>query len=314
VQVAGIRATGAPVETIELPDPRPLRDDEVLIELRAAGVANWDELVRVGDWDVGRPPPTALGVQGAGVITEVGDAVRGWAPGDEVMTHPVPLREHGTWAPWVIATASLLARKPSAISWEEAATFPVPALTAEQVLAETLRITRGEHLLIHGAGGVAGGVLVTLASHYGAEVIATARTQKQDRLRTLGARLVLDYNDTQWPAQVRAQTDNAGVHAAVNAAPGGASAAIRAVRDGGRLATITSDPPDVQRGIQVANVYVRSDGAQLQRLAGLVGAGRLAIRVAASLPLANAAEALDKARGGRAGGAVVLTMSPEARS
>jgi NADPH:quinone reductase-like Zn-dependent oxidoreductase len=302
------------VETIELPDPRPLADDEVLIAVRAAGVANWDEIIRNGDWDVGALPPTALGVEGAGVIIRVGNTVSGWEPGDDVISHPVPLREHGTWATSVIAPASLLARKPAGVSWEAAAAFPVPALTAEQVLREALEIDERERLLIHGAGGVTGAVLVALASHYGADVIATAGPSKHDRLRALGASHVLDYGDARWPSQILALTGEAGVDAAVNAAPDGASTAIRVVRDGGRLATITSDPPDQERDVQVANVYVHSDGAQLQRLGELLETGRVTMPVAASFPLTKAAEALNIARGGRAGGAVVLTVSAHDRS
>src|ERR1700733_13343769 len=61
VRVAGIRRVGAPVELIETGEPRPLADDEVLLEVTAAGVANWDEFVRVGGWDVGAVPPMAAG-------------------------------------------------------------------------------------------------------------------------------------------------------------------------------------------------------------------------------------------------------------
>ena len=136
MQVAGIRRIGAQVEMIEVGEPRPLAGDEVLLEVTAAGVANWDEFVRTGGWDVGARPPMALGVEAAGTVLAVGHAVGDWAPGDEVMTHPVPLRDQGTWAPQLIAPAALLARKPPSATWEAAAAFPVPALTAEQVLGE----------------------------------------------------------------------------------------------------------------------------------------------------------------------------------
>ena len=66
MQVAGIRRVGTPVEMIEVGEPRPLADDEVLVEVRAAGVGNWDEFVRTGGWDVGTTPPMALGVEMAG--------------------------------------------------------------------------------------------------------------------------------------------------------------------------------------------------------------------------------------------------------
>jgi NADPH:quinone reductase-like Zn-dependent oxidoreductase len=307
MQVAGIRRAGARVEMIEVGQPRPLAGDEVLLEVRAAGVANWDEFVRTGGWDVGARPPMALGVEAAGTVLAAGQAVGDWAPGDAVMTHPVPLRDQGTWAPRLIAPAGLLVRKPSSASWEAAAAFPVPALTAEQVLGDALNIHAGESLLIHGAGGVTGGLLVALAALRGAEVIATAGPASQQRVGALGARHVIDYHDQDWPERVRAITGRHGVAAAANAAPGGAASAIRAVAEGGRLATITSDPPSQQRGITISSIYVRADGNQLRKLAQQFGDGQLGIPVAASYRLADAAQALAQATRGHAAGAIVLT-------
>jgi NADPH:quinone reductase-like Zn-dependent oxidoreductase len=223
------------------------------------------------------------------------------------MTHPVPLPDQGTWAPRLIARARLLARKPPGASWEAAAAFPVPALTAEQVLSDTLNVRAGEQLLIHGASGVTGGLLVALAALRGAQVIATAGPSSQQRVTALGARHVIDYHDHDWPAQVRAITANRGVDAAANAAPGGAASAIEAVADGGRLATITSDPPRGQRGITVSSIYIRPDGNQLRELATRFADRHLEIPVAASYRLADAAQALAQVVGGHAAGAVVLT-------
>ena len=306
MQVAGIRRLGAQVEMIEVGEPRPLAGDEVLLEVRAAGVANWDEFVRTGGWNVGARPPMALGVAAAGTVLAAGQAVGGWAPGDAVMTHPVPLRDQGTWAPRLIAPAGLLARKPPSASWEAAAAFPVPALTAEQVLG-ALNIHAGEQLLIHGAGGVTGGLLVALAVLRGAEVIATAGPASQQRVAARGARHIIDYHDQDWPDEVRAITGRHGAAAAANAASGGAASAIRAVADGGRLATITSDPPSQQRGITVSSIYVRADGNQLRNLAQQFGDGQLEIPVAASYRLTDAAQALAQATGGHAAGAIALT-------
>jgi NADPH:quinone reductase-like Zn-dependent oxidoreductase len=306
MQVAGIRRLGARVEMLEVDEPRPLAGDEVLLEVKAAGVANWDEFVRTGGWDVGARPPMALGVEAAGTVLAAGQAVSDWAPGDAVMTHPVPLPDQGAWAPRLIAPAGLLARKPDQVSWQAAAAFPVPALTAGQVLG-ALNLHTGQRLLVYGAGGVTGGLLVALAVLRGAQVIATAGPASRQRVGALGARHVIDYHDQEWPEQVRAITAGHGVAAAANAAPGGAATAIRAVADGGRLATITSDPPSQQRGITVSSIYVRGDGNQLRELAKQLAAGQLEIPVAASYRLADAAQALAQAAGGHAAGAITLT-------
>src|SRR5207244_6580226 len=87
----------------------------------------------------------------------------------------------------------------------------------------------------------------------------------------------------------------------------GSASAIETVADGGRLATITSDPPGAQRGITVSSIYVRPDGSQLRALATRFADGQLEIPVAASDRLADAAQALALVAGGHAAGAVVLT-------
>src|SRR3954466_15175344 len=304
--VAGIRRTGGDVGMIDVPGPRALAGDEVLIQVRAAGVGNWDEFVRTGGWDVGGSPPMALGVEAAGRVLAVGDAVGDWSPGDEVMTHPLPLRDQGTWAPQLIAPAALLARKPANVTWEAAAAFPVPALTAEQVIGEALDVHAGEQLLVYGAGGVTGGLLVALGTLRGAQVIATAGQASQQRVSALGAHHVIDYHDRDWPEQVRAITEGRGVPAAVNAVPGYAADAIRAVADNGRLATIRPDPPAEERGITVSNVYVRPDGGQLRKLAELFADGTLTIPIASTYRLGDAAAALAETTSGHGGGAVVL--------
>ena len=247
----------------------------------------------------------ALGVEAAGVVAAVGAGAGDWSVGDEVLTHPVPLVEQGTWAPWLIADAALLAAKPPGVSWELAGAFPVPALSAVQMLDEALRIQPGERLLVHGAGGVTGGLIVSFAALRGAHVLATAGPASRDRVIRTGAATVVDYHDFDWPAQILEATAGRGVDAAANAARGGAASALAAVRDGGRLATITSDPPETERDVRIASVYVRPDGAQLALAAQALAAGRVELALGASFPLAQADEALAQAVAGR-GGAVVL--------
>jgi NADPH:quinone reductase-like Zn-dependent oxidoreductase len=306
MRAAGVSEFGGVVGRIDLPDPRPLADDEVLIEIRAAGVGNWEEFVRTGGWDVGRAPPMALGVEAAGIITAIGDSVEDWDPGDEVLCHPLPLRDQGTWAPFVIASGTVLARKPAAISWETAAAFPVPALTATQVIDGALGVSADDLVLVNGGSGVTGTLLVGLAAARGAEVIATGGPASHERLRGLGAAHVLDYHDPDWSEQARAIGGGLGVTAVANAAPDGSAGAIGTVRDGGRLATITLDPPEDQRGIEITSVIVEPDGSGLGEMVELLAAGKLQLSVAATFPLEEAAAALAAATGGGAGGAVVL--------
>jgi NADPH:quinone reductase-like Zn-dependent oxidoreductase len=108
--VAGVRTLDGKVETLEVDEPRPLAADEVLIDVRDAGVNNWDNIIRTGGWDVGTNPPLALGVEAAGVIKAIGAGPSGFDVDDEVLCHPVPLRDQGTWAPSVIAPVGSLAQ------------------------------------------------------------------------------------------------------------------------------------------------------------------------------------------------------------
>lgn len=202
MRVAGIRKVGGPVESLDVADPRPPCDDEVLIEVMAAGVGNWDEIARTGGWHVGRAPPLALGVEAAGVVAATGRGVEHWTVGDHVLTHPLPLRDQGSWAPQLLAPAALLAARPPSVSWQAAAAFSVPALTAHQVVPEALDVQSGESLLVNGAAGVTGALIVSLAAMRGASVIATASPRNHERLRRLGATHLIDYHDDRWPERV----------------------------------------------------------------------------------------------------------------
>jgi NADPH:quinone reductase-like Zn-dependent oxidoreductase len=250
----------------------------------------------------------ALGVEAAGVVKSVGDAVDGWSPGDEVLTHPLPLRDQGAWAPLLIASEAVLARKPAAVSWEAASAFPVPALTAAQVIDDGLGAGPGDSVLVHGAGGVTGSTIVALAAVREAVVIATASPANHERLGRLGAAHVLDYHEADWPDQARELAGDGGVTAAANAVSDGSADAIRAVRDGGRLVTITDDSPAEQRGISSTSLIVEPNGPQLDSLAELLGAGKLEVQVAQTFELADAAAALESALHPQGGGAVALRI------
>jgi NADPH:quinone reductase-like Zn-dependent oxidoreductase len=308
VKAAGIERFGGDVRELSLPDPRPAGAGETLITVRAAGVGPWDDLVRLGSWDVGPRPPMALGVAAAGTVAAVGAGVEGWSVGDEVMTHPVPLLEHGCWSELLLARADVLAAKPSAVPWEDAAAFPVPALTADQAISAALGNSGARRLLVHGAGGVTGQLIAALGVVVGAEVAVTAGPRSAERLRELGVAAVFDYHDGGWPARVRDWAGGGGVAAAINAAPGGEDAALSTVADGGRLATITGAPPVAERGVMIVDIYVQADGGGLASMAERLANGEIEIPVGGIYGLAAAADALNLAVAGGGGGAVVLRL------
>src|SRR6201984_1838200 len=202
MRAAGIRALGEPVEIFEVDELATPAAGEVLIDVVAAGIGNWDELVRTGSWQSGGPAPMALGTEATGTVAAVGSGVAELREGDEVMTHPLPLRRHGTWAERVLAPATTVAARPPEASWEAAGAVPIPALTAAQALDEALGIESGGWVVVNGAGGVTGGLLVQLAAARGARVIATASAKKGERSRDDGASGVLDSHGD-WPALAR---------------------------------------------------------------------------------------------------------------
>jgi NADPH:quinone reductase-like Zn-dependent oxidoreductase len=305
MRAAGISALGESVEILEVDEAAQPAADEVLVEVATAGIGNWDELVRIGSWQIGGPAPMALGTEAAGTVAAVGSGVAGVSEGQEVITHPLPLRRHGTWAERVLAPAAAVAPRPGAASWEACGAFPIPALTAAQALDEALGIESGGWVVVNGAGGVTGGMLVQLAAARGARVIATASARKAERIRGYGASEVLDYRG-EWPALVREITAG-GAPKAVNAVRGQAATTLQAVADEGRLATITGDPPREERGVAVTDVYVRPDGPQLSALAELLDRGALSVPIASVRPLEEAAQALREVVAG-ADGAIVLSL------
>jgi NADPH:quinone reductase-like Zn-dependent oxidoreductase len=311
MRAAGITARGEPVEILEVDELVAPAADEVLVDVVTAGVGNWDELVRIGSWQVGGPPPMALGTEAAGTVAAVGSGVTEVREGDEVIAHPLPLRRHGTWAGRVLAPAATVAPRPPAASWEAGGAFPIPALTAAQALDEALGIESGEWIVVNGAGGVTGGLLVQLAAARGARVIATASPGKAERIRGYGAAEVIDYHGD-WPALVLEITGG-GASRAVNAARSQAATTLKAVADDGRLATITGDPPREERGVAVSDVYVRPDGRQLSALAELLARGALKVPIASVRPLEQAAQALHQVVTG-ADGAIVLFLGPPGRA
>ena len=296
MRAAGVRDFGFAVEPLDVPEPVGPSVDEVLIDVRAAGVANWDDLIRTGAWAVGGRPPLALGTEAAGVVAAIGYDVDGFAVGDRVLVHSTPLRYQGAWAERFLTPAAHVAAIPDGLTDDVAAALPIPALTADQTLRGVLDLTEGLTLLVHGAGGVTGRVMVQLAVELGAIAYATAGARSHEAVRAAGAADVVDYQNPDWPARIRALSGGHGVDFAINAAPGGADAALAAVRDGGRLVSITAGVPAKERGIEISIVYVAPDGHGLARLAQLAAAGAIGVDIGRTYPLDAAAAALAENR------------------
>src|SRR5438309_10601079 len=177
----------------EMPDPE-LRQDDVLVQIHAAGVNLLDSKIRNGDFKFLLPYrlPLILGNDVAGVVVRVGSRVRRFKPGDEGYARPDKDRI-GTFAEFIAMNEDAVAIKPKALTMEEAASIPLVGLTAWQVLIERANLKKGQKVLIHAGSGGVGTFAIQLAKHIGATVATTTRTANVDLVTSLGADVVIDY-------------------------------------------------------------------------------------------------------------------------
>jgi NADPH:quinone reductase-like Zn-dependent oxidoreductase len=288
----------AEVELVELPDPRPA-EGQLRIRMVGAGV-NAADLNIIDGWgreSVDGPAQLGLGLDVAGVVDLVGAGVEGFAVGSRVAALTFPHAPHaaaGAAAEYVIVPAAHAARVPDELDLLDAATVPVNALTAAQLLAP-LGPQRGRRLLVTGAAGGLGGFAVALAAHNGWTVTGLARATDGAFLARAG--------DTELITAVGQAT---GMDVVFDAGLIGA-AALAPVRDRGTyLGVFPGREPAAERGITVTVGVVTPDGELLREMLGLAARGILESRRAGTLPLADAAPAYRAFRAGGQRGRWVL--------
>ena len=174
----------------QAPRPQP-KADEVLIRVKAAGVNPADWKMRGGAYKQFMPLqfPWIPGLEGAGTVEAVGEAVSTFQPGQEVNG-----RISGAYAEYAVAPAKDLQPKPSDLTFEQAATVPVGALTAWGAVIEAANVQAGQHVLVHVAAGGVGIFAVQLARWKGAHVIGIASAGNLEFIRSIGAESAIDYN------------------------------------------------------------------------------------------------------------------------
>src|SRR5213596_2769228 len=177
----------------DMPEPE-LREDDVLVQIHAAGVNLLDSKIRNGEFKRILPYrlPLILGHDVAGVVVRVGSRVRRVKRGDEVYARPADGRI-GTFAEFIAIKEDDVAIKPKTLTTEEAASIPLVGLTAWQVLIERANLKRGQKVLIHAGSGGVGTFAIQLAKHVGATVATTTSTANIDLVKSLGADVVIDY-------------------------------------------------------------------------------------------------------------------------
>ncbi|MFE3632084.1 NADP-dependent oxidoreductase [Streptomyces goshikiensis] len=294
-----VRVTDVPVPAV---GPR-----DVLIEVRAAGVNPVDHLIVKGFLSTGEPSrPLVIGNELAGVVTQVGAEATRFAVGDAVFSRVDP-RVGGAFAEYVAVDESLVAAKPSRLTFEEAASLPLVALTALQALTEQADVRSGTRVLIHGGAGGVGSAAVQIAKQLGAEVVATAGSGSVELVRELGADRVIDYRTEKFEevvSDVDVVLDTIGGETQERS--------FGVLKSGGTLVSIVAVPDAEAKkarwNVEARSFFMRPQGEQLAHLAGLVESGQLRPIVETVFPLDEASEALQKVERGGARGKTVISV------
>jgi NADPH:quinone reductase-like Zn-dependent oxidoreductase len=280
---------GSPDAMIFESVPRPVPGaGEVLVRVHAAGVGPWDAWIRAGRSVLPQPLPLTLGSDLSGDVEEVGSDVPDLRIGDPIygVTNP---RFVGAYAEYALASAAMVARKPASLTYVEAASVPVIAVTAWQGLFDEAQLTAGQTVVVHGAAGNVGAYAVQLAQRAGIRVVATAAAEDVEYVRELGAETVVDFRAGRFEDAV----ENAD---AVLDLVGGETQrrSFEVLRRGGRLVSAVSAPDQdlaKNHGVRAAFFLVKVTSTHLAEIAGLIDAGKLRTRVGKVLPLADAREA-----------------------
>jgi NADPH2:quinone reductase len=310
-----IREFGGPekFELAEMPKPVP-GPGQVLVKLKATSVNPVDYKIRMhpGNW-AGVPVPAILGYDAAGVIEAAGDRVTHLKPGDDVFYSARIFGRQGTYAEYHVEDAEIVAKKPANLTFEEAASLPLAAMTAYDSVVTFFQTKPGDTLLVHaGAGGV-GAFAVQLAKASGAKVLATGRKENEALIKSLGADEVIDYRSVKFEDEVNRLTGGRGADAAFDTVGGDTLVrSINCVRPFGKLATIVSVAGSIN-GMQIRNQtlyfgFMERTEAKIQALFTLASRAVVKPLIDSVFPLEKIADAHRKIEAGGMKGKIVIRI------
>lgn len=318
------------LQLAEMPVP-PIKDNEVLVEVHAAGVNLLDSKIKAGEFKLILPYkiPLILGHDVAGIITEVGKNVRKFKVGDEVYARPADFHI-GTFAEFIAIDERDLALKPKNISMEEAASVPLVALTAWQVLVEKAQIKKGQKVFIQAGSGGVGTIAIQLAKYLGATVATTASAKSFDMLTELGADLIIDYKNSDFENRL------SDYDVVLNSQDQKTlEKSLRILQSGGKLISISGPPTadfakeikapwfvrvilslissGIRRKAKNKNVdysflFMKASGQQLSEITSLIEANIIKPTVDKIFSFEETNEALSYVESGRAKGKVVIKI------
>jgi NADPH:quinone reductase-like Zn-dependent oxidoreductase len=288
MRAAGILQFGPPgvVVNRELPRPEP-GDGQLLIRVKAAGVGPWDALIREGKSGIAQTPPLILGSDLSGIVESVGAGVASFRVGDEV--YGVTNEQFtGAYAEYALVLAKMVAPKPKSLRFLEAASAPVVAVTAWQMLFEYARVAPGQTALVLGGAGNVGAYAVQLARNAQVDVIATASSRDVDYVRSLGAVRVVDYKKSRFEdvvPQVDVIIDTVGRESR--------DRSFVVLKRGGILVSVVSSSPIPEElaqhyGVKAVFFIVEVTTGRLNTIADLFDSGKLVTQVGTVLPLEEA--------------------------
>lgn len=310
-----IREFGGPekFELAEMPQPVP-GPGQVLVKLKASAVNPVDYKIRLWPSNWARVPvPAILGYDASGIVEAVGSQVTSLKVGDEVFYCAKIFGRQGTLAEYHVEDAEIVAKKPVNLTFEEAASLPLAAMTAYDHIVTFFQTKPGDTVLVHaGAGGV-GVFAVQLAKAAGARVIATGRKENESLIKGLGADVVIDYQTTRFEEEVLKITEGRGVDAAFDTVGGDTLVrSIGCVRPYGKLSTVVSVEGNIQ-GMQQKNQtlyfgFMERTEEKIQALKVLAERGQVRPVIDSVLPLEQVADAHRKIEAGGMKGKIVITI------
>ena len=308
-------AQGELMQMTELPDPVP-RPEEIRVRVKASGVnpVDWKMRsqgpLRLAARLIGPPPPVVVGIDFAGVVDAVGNDISRIRVGDRVVGGTDFSRgQRGSYADTVVVRPDQVAVLPKGFDLEIAGALPVAGVTAYMCVVETVALGPGDKALILGASGGVGQIAVQLAKGQGALVVGVCSGKNAELVRSLGADVVIDYTEgdpldqAQKHGPFKVILDGVGEASGPRCrallAPGGRHQMIATVTVLGTLNVLV--PPFSSK-----SVLGRSTTARLGAMVDYVHSGKVKIRIAERLPLAEAERALAMSQEGRLTGKIVL--------